>query len=362
MRALILSANTGKGHNSTARAIAEQMEKFGIEYEISDALAMISEKTSEFISRGHSTVYRHFPKLFGLVYRYEERHPPRFIYEQCAKGADALAERLDAGKYDVIICVHVFSAMMLTEVRKRGRSNTPAYFVATDFTASPGVSELGMDGFFIPHRLLHHEFIRCLIPADRMYATGIPVRSAFFDKLDKLEARRALNLPEKGSMVLVGGGSMGCGKLEKSVGVLTRYLPDDAFLVMLCGENQKLYEQLNRSANDRMYIVDYTDRIPEYMSATDLYITKPGGLTTSESLAKRVPMLLIDLVPGCESRNFEFLTKNGIATGATGWKSAAKKVAELLRDGKALEEQLKRMEEYDPKNAAEEICRHLLKH
>ena len=88
MRVLILSANTGGGHNSTAGALAEQLEKMGVEFEIADALSMISAKVSQFVSWGHSYVYRHLPSLFGHVYRYEERHPAKFIYEQCAKGQD----------------------------------------------------------------------------------------------------------------------------------------------------------------------------------------------------------------------------------------------------------------------------------
>ena len=76
MKVLILSANTGGGHNSTARALADQLVKQNIEYEIADTLAFISEKVSDFISWGHSYVYRKLPKLFGVGYRFEEKHPP----------------------------------------------------------------------------------------------------------------------------------------------------------------------------------------------------------------------------------------------------------------------------------------------
>ena len=76
MRVLILSANTGGGHNSTARALADQLERLGADYEIADTLAFISETVSDFISWGHSYVYRKLPRLFGIGYRFEEKHPP----------------------------------------------------------------------------------------------------------------------------------------------------------------------------------------------------------------------------------------------------------------------------------------------
>ena len=109
MRVLILSANTGAGHNSTAGAIAEALEKRGAEYEIADALAFISEKVSDFISKGHSYVYRKLPRLFGLGYRFEERHSVRFIYEQCAKGAPALQKKLEEAIAVPKIAIHISS-------------------------------------------------------------------------------------------------------------------------------------------------------------------------------------------------------------------------------------------------------------
>ena len=107
MRVLILSANTGGGHNSVASALSEYFEKVGVTAETADTLKFISEKASDFISWGHSYVYRKLPRLFGLGYRFEERHSPRFIYEQCAKGADALASYLEENKYDAIVCVQL---------------------------------------------------------------------------------------------------------------------------------------------------------------------------------------------------------------------------------------------------------------
>ena len=362
MRVLILSANTGGGHNSTAVALGEQLKKCGAEFEVADTLAFISERVSEFISWGHSYVYRKMPRLFGVGYRYEEKHPVHFIYEQCARGAEALQERLTAGNYDAVLCVHVFSGLMMTEVRRRYRNPIPAYFIATDYTCSPGVSEMKLDAYFIPHRMLLGEFVRKGdISADQLIPSGIPVRSTFYDVLDKAEARRLLGLPDRGRIVLLSCGSMGCGKLERSAMMLFRRLPEDATLVVLCGRNQKTYDALLPYASDRLRVLQFTDRVDAYMSAADLYLTKPGGLTTTEAIVKRIPMVFINAVPGLETRNFQFLTSCGLAEGAKSWRQVVSIVQRNLSDPRLYEVQISAMQDFCTQNAAELICKRILK-
>ena len=360
MRVLILSANTGGGHNSTARALGEQLTKMNIEYDIADTLAFISEKVSDFISWGHSYVYRKFPRLFGMGYRYEEKHQPRFMYEQCARGADSLHAKLEEGHYNAVLCVHVFSGLMITEVRERYGNSIPAYFIATDYTCSPGVSDMKLDGYFIPHRMLLGEFIRNGVTADKLHATGIPVGSAFYEQDDKGLARRSLKLPEDGKVVLLSCGSMGAGHLEKRALPLLHHLPQDAVLVVLCGKNERAYEELLPYASERMRVLSFTEYVAFYMAAADVYITKPGGLTTSEAIAKHLPMIFIDAVPGLETRNFDFLIRNGVATGAKSWRQVIGLVQKQLRDPSTFEQQIETMKQFNPHQAAEQICRYML--
>ncbi len=357
MRVLILSANTGSGHNSTARALAEQLEHLGAEYEIADTLAFISERVSEFISWGHSYVYRRLPRLFGFGYRFEEKHSPRFIYDKCAKGAAALQKKLEEEHFDAVICVHVFSGLMITELREKYHNSIPAYFVATDYTCSPGVSEFKLDAYFIPHRMLLGEFVRSGLRADKLFATGIPVSSAFHEEITEADARKALGLSTEGKVVLLSCGSMGCGKLDKNAVALFRRMPEDATLVVLCGKNDKTYEALRVHANDRLRVLQFTDQVPLYMSAADVYITKPGGLTTSEALAKRLPMIFIDAVPGLETHNYDFLIGNGVACGAKSWRQINVLVQKALRDSDGLQKQIETMKRFTHHNAAELICR-----
>jgi len=361
MRVLILSANTGGGHNSTAAALVEQFEQMNVACEVTDALSMISEKASSFISWGHSYVYRKLPRLFGTAYRFEERHPPQKLYDYFAKGAVSLQEKLLSEHFDAVICVHAFAGMMMTEVRRRFENRIPNYFVATDYTCSPGVSSLDVDAFFIPHRMLFGEFVRTPIPVNKLCATGIPVRHAFYEKLDKKEARKMLGLREDGRVVLLGCGSMGCGNLDRHALELANRLPADVTLVVLCGRNEELANNLSRFSSDTFCVVGFTNDIPLYMSAADVYLTKPGGLMTTEAIAKRLPMVFVEAVPGCETRNLNFLSSVGVGEKTKNWKQAISKTVSMVGNDEILATQKEQMEHFHAGISAQQICQYILK-
>ena len=360
MRVLILSANTGGGHNSCATALAERFERMGVECEIEDAISMISEKVSGFISWGHSYVYRKLPKLFGTAYRFEERHPPQKPYDYLAKGAVRLREKLLSRHFDAVICVHVFAGMMVTELRRRYQNDIPSYFVATDYTCSPGVSSLDADAFFIPHRMLFAEFVRREIPAHKLFATGIPVKGSFLDRLDKQQARRILELEKSHRVILLGCGSIGCGHLERHAIQLAKGLPANVALVVLCGRNEELANALAGFSSDTFRVVGYTDKISLYLSAADVYLTKPGGLMTTEAIAKRLPMVFVEAVPGCETRNLNFLSDLGIGEKTKNWKQAIAKTISMVEDDQMLEKQKKQMEHFHPGDSGMQICQYVL--
>lgn len=315
MKVLILSCNTGGGHNSAASAICTYFEKMGCECDIVNALDFLPKARAEFISRGHELAYKYTPKLYGAGYRISEMLPQNRLYEQNAKGADELCKVLFSGNYDVVISVHVFAAMMMTELRVSREINIPSFFVATDYTCSPGVSEIVADRYFIPHEKLREEFASQGIPASRIVASGIPVREEFCQKSDKKAARRALGLGEEGRVLLLCCGSMGCGPIRSIAMRIGEIMDASDSLVIICGSNRQLEKDLQFLAGDdmRIKICGFTDKMSLYMDAADLIITKAGGLSTTEAVMKRLPILFIDAVPGCESRNIEFMTENAYA-------------------------------------------------
>ena len=322
LRILILSCNTGGGHNSAAMAVKDYFEKMGDSCDIRDALAYWSESTSNLISNGHTVMYKKLPKLFGLVYRFAENHPASedndsIIYDLVTMGAKKLSNYLKEIHYDAIVCTHVFSGMIATKVQKKYHKNLKVYFVATDYTCSPGVNEINANAYFIPHELLRKEFLVVGGKDENVLPSGIPIRSTFYNSVSESEAKAKLGLPADKKIILLMCGSMGCGPIKELAATLDDGLPNDAHLVAICGSNQQLQKSLYKYKNFKnTTIVGFTDKMGLYMDAAYLTLTKPGGLSSTEALIKGLPLILIDAVPGCETRNLDFLVCNGFAITA----------------------------------------------
>ena len=358
MKVLILSCNTGGGHNSAAAAISDYFEKMGSECDIVNALDFLPKARAEFISKGHVLAYKYAPKLYGTGYRISEKLPQNRMYEQNAKGADELCKKLFSGSYDVVISVHIFAAMMMTELRVSREIDIPSFFVATDYTCSPGVSEIDADRYFIPHEKLREEFASQGVRPDRIVASGIPVREEFCTHGDKAEARKALGMSPEGRMLLLCCGSMGCGPIRSIALKIGEVMDENDNLVIICGSNRQLEKELQFLTGDdiRIKICGFTDKMSLYMDAADLIITKAGGLSTTEAVMKRLPILYIDAVPGCESRNLAFFTETGMAVPAVLRPKELEKLLTLPDDAQRLAHMHQCQREYIPKDSPTQIC------
>lgn len=184
MRILILSCNTGEGHNSAAKAIQEVLTARGVFSEMTDGLAFLSPEVSRFISNWHVRIYKRAPLLFSAGYRMAEEHNPApedasMLYKALSLGAKKLYAALEAGHYDAVVSTHVFSSLIMRRVCQDYPISIPHYFVATDYTCSPYVAEAQADRYLIPDEKLTADFVRCGIPEEKLVATGIPVRQVF---------------------------------------------------------------------------------------------------------------------------------------------------------------------------------------
>lgn len=337
MRILLLSCSTGGGHNSAAVAIQKHCQDRGIACEIRDALRFVSKPHTKIIGGGHSYVYRHLPRLFGVGYRYEEKHQPNFFYKQMSWGAKKFAAFLNENSYDVIICTHIFGNMLVNEAKKKCGITIPQYAVNTDYAFCPGIDMVDVQRVFIAAEELRDMHLQAGFSDDQVVVSGIPIRDAFFEKVDKQQARRALDLPTDKKIVLLFSGSIGCGRLHRKAPKLSKKLPADAHLVIICGNNTRLYRRLQRSCNDdTTTVIGYTDRVAEYMAAADLCLTKPGGLSTTEMLVTCLPMVLMLSVPGCETHNLEHFKRHNVAVGTEDWNDALRLTAELICDDERL--------------------------
>lgn len=363
MKVLLFSCNTGEGHNATARAIMEVLEAQNVQCDLRDTLTYLSPGFSEFICNWHNRIYRHAPKLFDMGYRAMEHtadpEETSLVFEVLKLCAGKVWRMLAAGDYDAVICTHAFSAMVMTQVRRTWGAEVPCYFVATDYTCSPTVEQTDLDGYFIPDQALSGEFVRAGISSLKLLASGIPVRQSFYSKTDKQNAREALSLPRDKIIVLLMCGSMGCGPMRKIARDLTEQLPENSLVITVCGNNEKLYEAMSEIADPRLMVLGFTRQIDVYMDAADILVTKPGGLSTTEAGNKRLPMVLINTVGGCESRNFDFFLGRGYAVGSVDAQEVVECTRELAENPKRLEKIRKALEKDFATNSTVAIAKYI---
>ena len=344
MRTLILSCNTGEGHNSCAKAIQETYAAHDETCDIVDALQFISKRASQFISDWHSRIYRHAPKLYKAGYHTAEERTSVFregttVYRYLTSGSEKLYHFILDGGYDNIICTHVFPALALTAMLKHHPMPLVTGFVSTDYTCSPSVENSELDYYFIPDISLTEEFVQCGVPREKLIDSGMPVKQAFYLNTDKAAAKAELGLPVDHQHLLVMCGSIGCGPIKELTEDLLIRLTPEQELTIVCGANEELFAKLERHfAHDpRIHIHGMVDYVPLLIHSADLFLTKPGGLSTSEAAACGVPMLLMDTVAGCEGHNLNFFLRQGIAVTADTPKHLADLAAALLADPERLQ-------------------------
>ena len=338
MKILILSCNTGGGHNSAAAAVKEYFDSKDVYCEIQDALAFDSRLKSEIISKGHVMLYKKAPGLFGAGYRFAEKHPSKpgsesLTYVIMKRGVEKLYDYLSNNHFDAVLCTHVFACMLMTEVKKCYSISLRSYFIATDYASYPGIEEVKADAFFIAHKYLIPDYLNYGVEEQLLIPTGIPIKHAFYKSLSKENAKDFLGLPKDKKVILLMCGSMGCGPVYKLGKMLLEKLPQNAKLVIVCGSNEKLVNKFEKLPSDQnLRVVGFTDKMNIYMDACDVVMTKPGGLSSTESATKGLPMVLMNVVAGCETRNLEFFLNNEFAVSAETLEGLADEAISLLAD------------------------------
>jgi processive 1,2-diacylglycerol beta-glucosyltransferase len=233
--------------------------------------------------------------------------------------------------------------------------------IVTDFTVHPMWEETSSIDFYVTaNELLEFQMMRKGLDPAKILPFGIPIKKHFSERASQKEARAALGLAPDKTTILVMSGSMGYGKIDVSLEKIDR-LPFDMQLMVVCGNNSKMHKRVKRKKfTKRVDVYGYVDNVHLMMDAADCIVTKPGGITSSEALAKGLPMIMVNPIPGHEMRNAEFMLNNGIALYATKSFPIDEAVFSLLKHPGRLETLRAAIEPYAKGNAAEELCRFLV--
>ena len=317
MKALILSVKAGYGHHSTGLAMKACFESHGIECEMLDTLEYINRFLGEGVQDGYLLATKYMADAYGKVYSsLDKKEEPRKEYSPEVVISKFLSKKLE--KYmieyapDFVVGTHSYAAVLISILKNRGVLSCPTFGVVTDFTVHPFWESTDLDYYILPDALLTSSAVRKGIDAEKILPYGIPIREKFSVKNDKAAAKRLLGLTSE-PVVLVMMGSMGFGDMTEVIKVCDDFAGNFQ-MVVICGSNEKARQAIDERAwKKRVRCLGFVENVDEYMDASDIIITKPGGLTTSEAMAKRLPLILMNPIPGQEERNMEFLVNSGSA-------------------------------------------------
>lgn len=365
MKILLLSCSTGEGHNHCARAVEEALKGRGVTVDFLDMLHLCGDTGPLSFDKILNRISSKTPEVFGLMYRAGEMVSATGVtspvYMANIRHAGQLCEFIREKQYDAVVCSHLFPMEALTYLRRHGKCAVKCYAVLSDYTCIPFLPETDMDAYFLPHDDVRDECVRAGMDPGRLVVTGMPVFAAFTAEGDKHAARAALGLPADKKIYLVMTGGIGCGDAASLCDVLLRIPDEETLLCVLPGRNEALRETLTKQYDPRsVAVIPFTDRVADYMRASDVMLSKAGGISSSEAAVCGVPLVHTMVIPGVESRNAQFFEKHGLSFFARDPQEAARCADRLVYDTACAARMLAAQRTVLPHDGAARIADYLL--
>jgi processive 1,2-diacylglycerol beta-glucosyltransferase len=362
----------GAGHARAAYAVARAMREIapGSEPDVRDSLEFSSPLFKALYATSYNRIVARAPGVWGVVYRGSERLPYgglrerfriRFNYWNC-RGYEDAARRLHP---DAILCTQFLPAEVFAFLRERGRVSMPVTCAITDFSVHPIWVYRGMDHYFVATPRVAEQLAETgEVAAERIEVTGVPIDPRFASSVGQEAARRELGLdPDPARLtVLLTGGGFGWGPMEGMLRVVMA-LPSGVQALVIAGRNEALRARLaerTRGEEARIKIHGFTDRMDLFLEAADVLVGKSGGLTTSEAMARGVPMVVFRPIPGQEERNCDFVQEAGAAHRAHDLDDLASTLRRFLTAPDHLAEKQARARALGRPRAAYDVARSIL--
>lgn len=394
MNVVILSASTGGGHLSAANAIKDFFISNNINTTVIDALEYISPVLNKTITEFYDYIARKQPKLWRMMYHSaNSKTVNRMIAGVNSIVSKKLLPLFDEFLPDIIISTHPFTTEMVSTLKMHGMIDMPLVCVMTDYAPHRTWTSPGVDAYVVANADMIDSMCDMGVERKIIYPFGIPVDDSFHTKSNKKKILQELSLNPDLPTVLIMAGKGGLANIDKIYSEL-QTVDYDFQIIIITGKNQKLYERvksisegnLHIRKRDRIFskiskyipklknirfrikskrfnininklkntkIIYFTREVEKYMNASDLIITKPGGLTISEALACGLPMALFSAIPGQEEENAEFLVSNNMAVRLE--EDAGKTIKNLLENPQVLNYMKYSCEKFDKSDSLKNI-------
>lgn len=319
------------------------------------------------VSSVYNNMIKKTPSLFGVLYKlgdcYCATNLPSPVYWANARYADALRAYILGNGFDTVICTHLYGMEVMTAIRQDPEFTIPCYGVLTDYTCIPFLEETKLDGYFVPHETVRNQMIRKGIPGNAIVTTGIPVDKCFAEHAKKADARQKLRIPQDKKIFLVMTGGIGCENMEGLCDGLLEGLQSDGLIYVLTGKNENLKNRLDRKYQSipQMRTVSFTRQVSLYMAASDVLLSKPGGLSSTEAAVANIPLVHVHAIPGCETCNARFFSETGMSRYAKSEKEAVAFANQLAYDQASADKMRRIQQENIPPHAAITIVKEMHK-
>ena len=309
MKIVIFYASYGGGHLNAAKSINDYLlnNYHNVDVELIDCMKYINKTIEKMTTTAYNEMTKKIPWAWGRIYSDSQKGPLAHITSRSNKIlAIKLLRLLREKKPDLIISTHPFGSQMCSYLKRKGKISAKIATILTDFAPHDQwlIGSDFTDFYFVAHDKMKKYLISKGIDENKVFDTGIPLSMRFLKKYDKHEILSELNLQnDKKNILFFAGGEMGLGKTE-TIEIFEAFVKycSDMQILAIAGKNekmksafQKIIDKYNR--NNDIILFDYTSKVPELMSISDLVVTKPGGLTTTESLASHLPMVIINPIP-----------------------------------------------------------------
>ena len=337
----MLSVSAGAGHVRAADAVvkAASTAKPPLIATHLDLLTLVPKDFRKLYGEQYIRLVEKLPQLWSYLYSKTDRPSRDSLVGKLKRAAEELNTRklnaeIERLAPDVILCTHFLPAELLSRQKSKGRSLPPLWVQVTDFDVHALWVHSHVDRYCVANEEVAFRLADRGVPRERITVTGIPVMPQFSAPLDRAICAGELGLKPETFTVLMMAGGAGVGGLDMLAERVLR-LPDSPQLVALAGRNAELLQRLQALARQhpgKLFPLGFTTTVERVMTAADLVVTKPGGLSVSECLAKQRPMLLVSPIPGQEERNADYLLESGAAIKAVDGATLVFKLANLMAE------------------------------
>ncbi|WP_238885975.1 glycosyltransferase [Clostridium sp. YIM B02551] len=311
-RILILTAATGQGHNSVAYSLKKELELQGNDVNCIESFRVTGDKLDKFMTGGYEILATKTPSLFGLLYKVSNHkltsHGINKLIEKCTK--EDILKIIEEYKPNLIISTHPLLVSVVASLKNDGSINVPFISVVTDYKAHRAYVEENVDAYVVGSEYTKESLVYNGVEEKKIHTFGIPVKRDFLKTT-------ANHKNDDLFTILLMGGSMGLKSMKKA---LKRLMLASVPLrvIAVCGNNEVLKNQLESiyssvPLDKELVVLGYTNNIPDLMDISDVIITKPGGITVTEALTKKLPLIIPYYIPGQEEENARYLLSENIA-------------------------------------------------